>query len=61
MLRLRNIQNCLQKEDVAAIGADRLSIIDNRTGKALDISVKESKDCYFVNSKDFAKFLDKND
>jgi len=61
MQRLRNIQSYLQKEDIKAIGGDRLTIVDNRTGKALDISVKESKDCYFVNSKDFGKFVDKNE
>jgi citrate synthase len=61
MQRLRNIQICLQKDDIKAIGGDKLTIVDNRTGKGLDISVMESKDCYYVNSKDFGKFVDKAD
>ncbi len=34
---------------------DYLKITDNRTGKNYEISVKQSKDSYFVNAKDFAK------
>lgn len=40
---------------------DRLKVVDNRTGKSYEISVKESKDCYFVNSKDVGKITDKHD
>jgi len=37
---------------------DFLKITDNRTGKNYEISVKESKDCSFVNAKDFGKIVD---
>lgn len=30
-------------------------MVDNRTGKSYEVSVKESKDCYFVSAKDFGK------
>jgi citrate synthase len=32
-----------------------LKITDNRTGKNFEVSIKESKDCFFVNAKDFGK------
>ncbi len=37
---------------------DYLKVTDNRTSKNYEISVKQSKDCYYVNSKDFAKIVD---
>lgn len=61
MQRLRNLQACLGKEEVKVMEGDRLTVVDNRTGKTLEIGVKESKDCYFVQSKDFGKFVDKQD
>lgn len=39
---------------------DFIKVTDNRTGKAYDISVKETKDAYFVNAKDFAKIVDED-
>ena len=45
----------LQKEPVKVLDGDSLKITDNRTGKSYDITVKETKDAYFVNAKDFAK------
>lgn len=39
---------------------DYIKVVDNRTGKSFEISVKESKDCYFVNAKDFARITDEN-
>ncbi len=35
-----------------------MKITDNRTGKNYELSIKESKDCYFVNAKDFGKIAD---
>jgi citrate synthase len=59
MQRLQNIQQALQGEEVKVIDGDRLKIVDNRTGKSYEVSVKESKDCFFVHSKDFTKIEDK--
>ena len=61
MQRLQNIESALIKEDTAVMQGDRLKIVDNRTGKSYEISVKQSKDCYFVNSKDVGKIVDKDD
>jgi citrate synthase len=47
----------LTKEVIAA-EVDKLKIVDNRTGKSYELAVKQSKDCYFVNSKDFGKITD---
>lgn len=35
-----------------------LKITDNRTGKNFEVSIKESKDSYFVSAKDFTKITD---
>lgn len=34
---------------------DYIKVTDNRTGKSYELSVKESKDAYFIKAKDFAK------
>ena len=34
---------------------DYLKITDNRTGKTYEVSVKETKDAFYVNTKDFTK------
>lgn len=49
----------MKKEEIKSLEGDKLTLVDNRTGKAVDISVKESKDCYFVMSKDVGKLTDK--
>lgn len=59
MERLQRIQVALESEEVKVIDGDRLKIVDNRTGKAYEVTVKESKDCYFIQSKDFTKIEDK--
>lgn len=58
MQRLQNIQLALTQEPIKVMEGDFLKITDNRTGKNYEISVRESKDCYFVNAKDFGKILD---
>lgn len=58
MHRLKNIELCLTQEPIKVMEGDFLKITDNRTGKTYEISVKESKDCYFVNAKDFGKIMD---
>lgn len=40
MQRLQNIQSALSKEETAVMEGDRLKIVDNRTGKSYEISVK---------------------
>lgn len=55
MRRLERVALALKKEEVKVIEGDSLKITDNRTGKSYDITVKETKDAYFVNAKDFAK------
>ena len=55
MRRLEMVALALKKEEVKVIEGDSLKITDNRTGKSYDITVKETKDAYFVNAKDFAK------
>lgn len=34
---------------------ESLKVVDNRNGKSYDISIKQSKDCYFIGAKDFTK------
>lgn len=58
MQRLKNIELSLTQEPIKVMEGDFLKITDNRTGKTYEISVKESKDCYFVNAKDFGKITD---
>lgn len=58
MHRLQNIQLAIAKESIKVMEGDHLKVTDNRTGKNYEISVKSSKDCFFVNSKDFAKITD---
>jgi hypothetical protein len=40
MERLQKIQEVLVKQDTKLIEGDRLKIVDNRTGKAYEVSVK---------------------
>lgn len=40
---------------------ETLKITDNRTGKSYNVTVKESKDAYFVNAKDFGKIKGDDD
>jgi citrate synthase len=61
MERLQRIEQALTKEDTKVMEGDRLKVVDNRTGKSYEISVKESKDCYFVNSKDVGKIVDSHE
>ena len=58
MDRLRNLSEALRREDVRVIEGHRLKVHDNRTGKEYEIGVKESKDCYFINSKDLEAIKD---
>lgn len=58
MQRLKNIELTLTPEPIKVMEGDFLKITDNRTGKNYEISVKDSKDCYFVNAKDFGKIVD---
>lgn len=60
MERLQHIAEGLKSEPVKVIEGDKLKVVDNRTGKAYDISVTESKDCFFVNAKDIGKIQDKD-
>jgi citrate synthase len=60
MNRLKNIEAVIVKEPIKVMEGDYLKIVDNRTSKQYEISVKQSKDCYFVNSKDWAKITDDN-
>ena len=59
MNRLNTVSLALSKEPIKVMEGDFLKITDNRTGKSYDITVKESKDSYFVGAKDFTKI--KND
>lgn len=58
MKRLQSLSLALTKEDIKVMEGDYFKVTDNRTGKNYEISVKESKDAYFVNAKDFAKIKD---
>jgi hypothetical protein len=58
MKRLESLSLILAKEEVKVMEGDYMKITDNRTGKNYEISVKETKDAYFVNAKDFAKIKD---
>lgn len=60
MQRLQDLELALHSERVKVMEGDHLKVADNRTGKTYEISVKQSKDCYFVNSKDFAKITDQD-
>lgn len=60
MKRLESLSLCLQKEDIKVMEGDIIKVTDNRTNKTYDISVKETKDAYFVNAKDFAKIVDQD-
>lgn len=61
MERLQQVQGALVPEQVKVLEGQRLKITDNRTGKTIEVTLKESKDCYFVNSKDVGKLTDKDD
>jgi len=58
MKRLQSLSLALTKEEIKVMEGDYIKITDNRTGKNYEISVKETKDAYFVNAKDFAKIKD---
>lgn len=58
MKRLEALSFALTKEDIKVMEGDYIKVTDNRTGKNYEISIKESKDAYFVNAKDFAKIKD---
>ena len=55
MDRLSRTALALSKEPIKVMEGEYLKIADNRTGKSYDISVKESKDAYYVSAKDFTK------
>jgi citrate synthase len=61
MERLQQVQGALVPEQVKVLEGERLKITDNRTGKTIEVTLKESKDCYFVNSKDIGKLVDKDE
>ena len=61
MERLQQVQGALVPEQVKVLEGQRLKITDNRTGKTIEVTLKESKDCYFVNSKDIGKLVDKDE
>ena len=58
MYRLRNLAATLHSEPIRVIEGDRLQIADNRTGKNYELTLKESKDCFFINSKDLERVKD---
>lgn len=62
MQRLQTLQEQLESHSIAQTTKDTpndsLKLNDNRTGKTITIPVKESKDCYFINSKDVGKLVD---
>lgn len=60
MKRLEALSLTLAKEEVKVLEGDFIKIVDNRNGKSYEISVKETKDAYFVNAKDFGKITDEN-
>lgn len=45
----------LTKGEIKVLEGDSLKVVDNRTGKSYELTLKETKDAFFVNSKDFAK------
>lgn len=65
MERLQKLSLILGKNEIKVMeGTDFLKITDNRTGissykegKSYEISVKNSKDASFVNSKDIGKII----
>lgn len=60
MERLQRLDAVLNKEEIAVVEGDRLKITDNRTGKSIELTLKESKDSYFFNTKNLEKITDKN-
>lgn len=62
MQRLQTLQQQLESLTISQTAkdtpTDTLKLNDNRTGKTVSIPVKESKDCYFINSKDVGKLVD---
>jgi hypothetical protein len=58
MKRLEALSAVLTKEEIKVMEGDYIKVTDNRSGKSYEISVKESKDAYFVNAKDFTKIKD---
>ena len=58
MDRLKRTAVVLGKEPIKVMEGDYLKITDNRTNKTYEISVKESKDAFFVSAKDFGKIKD---
>ena len=60
MERLQRIDGLLNKEEIAVVEGDRLKIVDNRTGKSYEVTLKESKDSYFFNTKNLEKITDKH-
>ena len=55
MKRLQNLSLALQKEDIKVMDGEKLQITDNRTNKTYEVSLKQTKDAYFVAAKDFGK------
>ena len=56
MERLRKLELQLTMKQIKVMeGNNFLKITDNRTGKSYDVTIKDTKDAYFVNAKDFAK------
>jgi len=51
MERLQRLDSILNKEEIAVVEGDRLKIVDNRTGKSIEVTLKESKDSYYFNTK----------
>ena len=58
MERLQRLEETLVPEHIKDAKGDQLSLVDHRTGKSVNITVKESKDCYFVDAKDVGKLKD---
>ena len=58
MQRLQRIEQALLAENISTKAKETLNLVDNRTGKSVTIPLHESKDCYFVNSKDVGKLVD---
>lgn len=58
MKRLDNIAQSLRAEEITEAQKHALTLTDQRTGKTTTIPIKESKDCYFIDSKDVGKLKD---
>lgn len=54
MQRLESLAGQLCSEPIKILKGDALKIVDNRTKKYYVVTLKESKDCYYIKTKDLA-------